>query len=153
VAVIALFAAIAGTAIAGSSAKKVTTKKVKKIADNEIKKLAPGLSVAHANGADDATNATSADHATSANSAQSANSADSVGGVSIEPVSIALPDPASQQPTPIAVNGSLVRVTCGSGSVDVEIDRDSGSPPITGQWVRNGLAPAVVHEPPSGGGF
>src|SRR5262249_42904506 len=75
------------------------------------------------------------------------------GGVSIEPVSIALPDSASQQPTPISVNGSLVRVTCGPGSVDVEIDRDSGSPPITGQWVRNGLAPAVIHEPPSGGGF
>ncbi|MGH7359024.1 MAG: hypothetical protein ACREJR_09435 [Candidatus Rokuibacteriota bacterium] len=53
VAVVALVAALAGTAVASdplatSSAKKVTKKKVKKIADRRINKLAPGLSVDNA---------------------------------------------------------------------------------------------------------
>ena len=51
VAVMALVAALAGTAVAqeaGTSAKPVTKKKVKKIADKRISKAAPGLAVASA---------------------------------------------------------------------------------------------------------
>src|SRR5262245_13581364 len=51
VAVIALVAALAGTAVAEQatiSAKAVTKKKAKKIANKEIVKAAPGLSVATA---------------------------------------------------------------------------------------------------------
>jgi hypothetical protein len=61
VAVLALVAGVTGAAVAQPAAKKaVTKKKVKKIADKEIKKLAPGLSVANA---DTATNADSAANA------------------------------------------------------------------------------------------
>jgi len=48
VAVAALVVALGGAAMAQPSAKKVTTKKVKKIANKEIDKRAPGLSVANA---------------------------------------------------------------------------------------------------------
>ena len=59
VAVLALVAGVAGAAVAQPVAKKaVTKKKVKKIAkkqaDKEITRQAPGLSVAHANTADNA---------------------------------------------------------------------------------------------------
>jgi hypothetical protein len=58
VAVLALVAALAGTAIAGpnASTSAVSKKKVKKIATKQIKKLAPGLSVASATNADSAAN-------------------------------------------------------------------------------------------------
>ena len=51
VAVLALVAAVAGTAVAGPTAgsSKITKKKVAKIADKEIQKLAPTLNVASAN--------------------------------------------------------------------------------------------------------
>ena len=55
IAILALVAGVTGAAVASPSAKKVTTKKVKKIADKEIDKKAPGLSVAHAATADSAT--------------------------------------------------------------------------------------------------
>jgi hypothetical protein len=59
VAVLALVAAVAGTAVAGPGAttSKLTKKKVVEIADQEINKLAPGLSVAHAGTANSAQNA------------------------------------------------------------------------------------------------
>jgi len=75
VAIVALVAAVAGTAIAQeatTSAKPVTKKKVKKIARKQINKLAPGLSVANA---DNATNATNAENA------QTAENANQLGGV------------------------------------------------------------------------
>jgi uncharacterized cupredoxin-like copper-binding protein len=58
VAVLALVAALAGTAVAGpdASTSAITKKKVKKIATKQIHKLAPGLSVAHADTADNANN-------------------------------------------------------------------------------------------------
>jgi hypothetical protein len=51
VAVVALIAALAGTAVAGpdASTSAINKKKVKKIASKQIKKLAPDLSVASAN--------------------------------------------------------------------------------------------------------
>ena len=84
VAVMALVAAIAGTAVAGPGAttSKITKKKVTKIADNEINKLAPkiandeitkrapDLSVAHATTANQAT---TANNATNAETAANAN--------------------------------------------------------------------------------
>jgi hypothetical protein len=79
VAVLALVAALAGTAAAGpdTSISAVTKAKVKRIAGKEIEKKAPGLSVAHAASADSATNATSAVHADSATNATNAVHADS----------------------------------------------------------------------------
>jgi hypothetical protein len=76
-AVLALVAGAAGTAVAGpdASSSAISKKKVKKIATKQINKLAPGLSVAHAESADTATNAENADNAASANSALSAQSA------------------------------------------------------------------------------
>ena len=63
VAVLALVAALAGTALAGTGAttSKLSKKKVVKIADREINKLASGLSVAHATTADTAAQAENAD--------------------------------------------------------------------------------------------
>jgi hypothetical protein len=63
VAVLALVAALAGTAIAGPQAISgaLTKSTVKKIAKKQINKLAPALSVANAVNAQNATNATNAD--------------------------------------------------------------------------------------------
>jgi hypothetical protein len=80
VAIAALVAAVAGTAVAGPGAttSKITKKKVTNIARNvanqQIDDRAAGLSVAHAN---TATNATDANHATTANTANHANTATS----------------------------------------------------------------------------
>lgn len=59
VAVVALVAALAGTAVAGPDAgtSAINKKKVKKIVTKQIKKLAPDLSVASAENADQAANA------------------------------------------------------------------------------------------------
>jgi len=59
VAVAALVAALAGTAIAnsGATSSALNKKKAKQIATKQIKKLAPDLSVAHADTADTAANA------------------------------------------------------------------------------------------------
>jgi hypothetical protein len=75
VAIAALVAALGGAAVAQPVANKaVTKKKVKKIADKEIAKKAPGLSVAHAD--------------TAAN-------ADAVGGQSLANIAIARSDPTT----------------------------------------------------------
>jgi hypothetical protein len=161
VGVLALVAAVAGTAVAGPGAttSKLSKKKVVKIADREINKLAPGLSVAHAQSANTATHAdtatsadkaVSADAALSARSALSANTADSVGGVSIQPVSIAMIDGPSFA-EPLHVNGSTVNVVCLGSTVQLEINRGGSSPPISGQWIRDGLSPLVRHPPPGSG--
>ncbi len=72
VAVLALVAALGGAAIASPAAQQaVSKKKVKKIADKEINRLAPGLSVASAE---------TADSANSAETAMSAGNAASLGG-------------------------------------------------------------------------
>ncbi len=127
VAIIAVIAALAGTAVAGGV---LTKKKVNKI----ITKRAPGLSVNHANTAGSATRADSATEATSA---------DSVGGVSIEPVRIALPEGAPETPV-VSVDGSEVSVSnCGSGQVTLRIARAFGggvSPPITMELIVPGAA-------------
>ena len=64
VAVAALAFAMVGTAVAGTDAvSKLTKSKVRSIADKEIKKKAPGLTVAKAASADNATNAVNAANA------------------------------------------------------------------------------------------
>jgi hypothetical protein len=74
VAVLALVAALAGTAIAGTPAttSAINKKKVKKIATKQINKLAPTLSVASADTAGSADTATTADTAANAQSASNA---------------------------------------------------------------------------------
>jgi hypothetical protein len=76
VAVLALVAAVAGTALADPDAttSALTKSKVKKIATKQINKLAPGLSVASANSAQ------TAQSATTAQTAQSAANADQLDG-------------------------------------------------------------------------
>jgi hypothetical protein len=66
VAVVALIAALGGTAV---GAAFITKKQSKKIAANQVNKLAPGLSVASAKNADSANTANSANTATTAGSA------------------------------------------------------------------------------------
>ncbi len=92
VAVLALLAALMGTAAAGSATTSgaINKKKVKKIATKQINKLAPGLSVANA------THAESADRATNADSATNAGDANTVGGKSAAQLeSHAFNDPGS----------------------------------------------------------
>lgn len=83
VAMLALVAAVAGTAVAGPGAttSKLTKKKVAKIAVKEINRLAPGLSVAHADRASTADNANTAASANTAARADTAADADRLGGV------------------------------------------------------------------------
>jgi hypothetical protein len=93
IAILALTAAVSGVAVAGPVAKKaVTKKKVKKIADKEIAKLAPELSVAHADTAANAANATNAAKATTATNATNAAN---VNGVTLRRFNFhAAPSPA-----------------------------------------------------------
>jgi hypothetical protein len=73
----AIVAAAAGTAVAGSGAESsaITKSKVKKIVGKEVAKLAPTLHVASADTARTADTAKSADTASTATSANTANSA------------------------------------------------------------------------------
>jgi hypothetical protein len=82
VAVTLLMAVVASSAMAGTASltNKITKAKVKRIAEREIKKAAPSLSVAHASTAGTATSAataTIADNAVHATSAGHATTADS----------------------------------------------------------------------------
>jgi cell wall-associated NlpC family hydrolase len=81
VAVVALGAAVTGTAVAevATTAKldKKEKKQVRKIARKQINKLASGLSVASANTANTANSAETANSANTANTANTANSANS----------------------------------------------------------------------------
>jgi hypothetical protein len=73
IAIVALVAALGGVAAAGPIRKALTRTKVVAIADQEIVKSAPGLSVSHA---ETAGKATSADRAGSAGNADHASQAD-----------------------------------------------------------------------------
>jgi hypothetical protein len=66
VSILALIFAVSGTAIAASALTKAEKKQVKKIASNQVKALAPGLSVARAGTADSAAKAGTADSAANA---------------------------------------------------------------------------------------
>src|SRR5262245_28910358 len=131
-AICALIVALGGTALAGGVLNK---KKVNKI----ITKRAPGLSVSHAS---------TADSANTAQSAANADSAASVGGVSIQPVLLAAPDPSFV--TILDVGGSTVALNCNI-SLGLELARGVSSPPLTGQWIRDGLSPLVANLPAGSG--
>jgi hypothetical protein len=83
VAVLALVAALAGTALARPQAttSAISKKKVKKIATKQIKKLAPGLSVANAVNAENAASAESADRAQTVDPDATLRSGESLSGV------------------------------------------------------------------------
>ena len=127
---VALIVALGGTAIAGGV---LTKKKVNKIITNR----APGLSVSHARTADNATNATNAT---------------SVGGVSIQPLSLAVPNPTGTGTTLLSVGGSEVDLGSCSNQVDIDIRRGALGPPITGQLIENAALPNVLHPDPGAGG-
>jgi hypothetical protein len=97
VAAFALVAALAGTAVAGPVSNKALSKsKVKKIADKEIAKKAPDLSVAHASTADNADNA---------------NNANAVGGASLDSLTLGRSATGSCDPS------STAYVSCGNVSL------------------------------------
>ena len=135
VAYVALFLALSGGSFAVAALNRHDKRVIKKIVNKQITRRAPGLSVNHANSANEATHAATADSATSAGSATTAGSADSaesVGGVSVEPVRIAVPDGAPAQDL-VAVNGTFVRLSdCGTdGKVHLNVLRPLTGPPIS----------------------
>jgi hypothetical protein len=82
--ILALVVALAGVAFGGSGAGiAISSKTVKKVSAQQVQKLAPGLSVAHAKTADTATNATSASNASNAANAANAANADKVNGARV----------------------------------------------------------------------
>jgi hypothetical protein len=110
---LALVAALAGTALAGPDAvtSAITKKKVKKIARKQIKKLAPGLSVANAETAGVANRATTADTADSATQAQNANTANGV-----KPIKVSFAAPSGTPPTAFVNQGGVrIRGECTAG--------------------------------------
>jgi hypothetical protein len=146
IAYVALFLALSGGSFAIAALNRHDKRVIKKLVNKQITRRAPGLSVNRANTANEAT------HAGTADSATSANSANSVGGVSIEPVHMALPDGAPQTPI-ISIDGSSVNVGgCGSGLVQLEIIHTSStSPPLSAELVRSnaGQPTAAFHAPSS----
>jgi hypothetical protein len=96
IAMVALIAALGGTAV---GAKVLNKKKVKKIANNQITKRAPGLSVASAKSAD------------TAGSAKSADTAGNVNGVVITRF-FAQDDPGTGLHTIATVGGLTIQASC-----------------------------------------
>ena len=126
VAVIALALGMVGTAVAGTDGlnAKLSKSKVKKIADKEIAKKAPGLSVSHAGSADSATTANSANRADSADSATTAGSANGV-----TPVKINFTPTGNASGTVFHAGGLKIDATCSGGSLtqlDATVDADGG---------------------------
>jgi hypothetical protein len=165
IACLALFLALSGSSFAIAALNGHDKKVIKKIVNKQITRRAGGLSVNHANTANEATHAASADSATSANSAvsaQSANtantassaqSADSVGGVSIEPVRLALPQGANNVPV-VSIDGASIYVdSCTGPNISVGTSRASStSPRIVAQLVRSNTSqPTVSYQQPAGG--
>ncbi len=134
VAVLALVAGLAGTAVAGQGSG-VTKKKVKKIATKQINKLAPGLSVANADTATDATNAVNADradNATNASNALNATNAANAGKVDGADVCSGVVSLQNNDVRDVCVAGPLrVEASCGINptfttvSLEVASDQDN----------------------------
>jgi hypothetical protein len=122
VSVVALVFAVAGTSVAGVATISVLNKKEKKqtrnIAKDEIRKSAPGLSVAnatHATTASSATQADSATRATSAVNADHATTADSAQPVAYAHVTAAGNLIAAESKNIGAVTHSSTGVYCFTG--------------------------------------
>jgi hypothetical protein len=105
VAVAALVFAMVGTAIAGTDAvSKLTKSKVRSIANKEIDKRAPGLSV---------NKATEADHAKTADTATTASNANALGGRSLGQV---------RSVAASGANAAVVNIGGGTNVVATNID-------------------------------
>jgi hypothetical protein len=115
VAVIALCLGLGGAAIAADLTKPQVKKIAKKVANKQIKKKAPGLSVAHARTADSAT------------TAQNATNASTVGGNSITKISFLAP--ANTGSTELFnANGLRITASC-DGSVRPQIEASATGTP------------------------
>lgn len=70
--------------------------------------------------------------------------ADSVGGIDLEPVSIAMSSPDTQGVKPLSIGGSFVEFTCTASAVEVEVRREAGNTPeIIAQIFRDMFDPIV----------
>jgi hypothetical protein len=122
IAALALAAALAGTAFAApdASTSAINKKKVKKIATKRINKLAPGLSVAHAETATTANSADTATTADRANTAAQAQNATTASG--IRPVKINFAVPSDTPDRPLFNQGGVrLEGQCSlGGSADLE---------------------------------
>jgi hypothetical protein len=154
VAVMALVAALGGTALAGpgASSSALSKKTVKKIAtkqaDARIAALAPGLSVARAQTAGSADTADSAATATSADTAESAEvagNADAVGGQKITKIFAKIPADTTGA-TVATVDGLTIRATCTPGGLieDLLVDPPTTDADLLGQG--NGNAGPVFDQ-------
>lgn len=128
VAVVALSMAVVGTAVAGTGGltHKITKSKVKSIAKKQIKKAAPGLSVAKAE------TATNADNATNA-----ANAAE-VGGNKI--VQIDFRPAGAAQATILDLNGLQMKSNCNGTNDTITAETTVASSEIYFNTVRAGLS-------------
>ena len=137
IAYVALFLALSGGSFAVAALNRHDKRVIKKIVNKQITRRAHGLSVHQANTANEATHA---------------GSADAVGGVSIEPVRIAVPDGEATQEV-VSVNGTLIRLDgCGGGSVSLVLQRPAQGPPMSAEWIEPGGAIAIHLGPGSGNG-
>jgi hypothetical protein len=145
IAYLALFLALSGGSFAIAALNRHDKRVIKKIVNKQITRRAPGLSVNHANSANEAT------HAGTADMASSANTADSVGNVSIEPVRISLPDGAPETDV-VSVNGSFVSISnCGGGTVTLYTGRSLTGPPIVTAQINSPSDTSAGAIPPGSG--
>ncbi len=133
VAVMALCLALGGTALAGPSQKaaspglsKAQVKKIaKKVANKQIKKKAPKLSVKHADSADSATTAASAATAGSAVSAQFAASAGKIGDLEVKKFSKQVVNNGAEIAL-LSVAGFTIKATCPAEIPNMNGSADGG---------------------------
>ena len=126
IAYLALFVALSGGSFAVAALNRPEKRVVKRIVNKQITRRAPRLSVKYANGANEARHAGTAE------------SAGSIGGVSIEPVRITLPDGGPPAPV-VLVDGSFLRVSaCSGGQVGLQFGRTPTSPPLLYELVDPG---------------
>ena len=137
-AVLVLVIALAGVAFGGSNA--TTPKQVKRIATQQIGKLAPGLSVGHAG---------TADSATSAGNAANAANAGKVDGADVCSGTVNVP--ADSENHPLCAAGPLiVSALCINGSSTTEVFLDVSSAQ-SNSWVfgtaTDGSTVSAIGEP------
>jgi hypothetical protein len=144
IAVLALVAALAGTAVAGpdASTSAVSKKTVKKIATKQINKLAPGLSVASAETANTANTATTATTANTADTAGIASNANAVNGLQVAKFQYRGDDTTGEQEILTNFGGLTLSAGCGANDVDFRARNDSGeNAEVVWDKVQDGAAP------------
>jgi hypothetical protein len=122
VAIVALIAALGGSAVAGGVLNK---KKAKKIANNVVTQRAPGLSVASAKSADSATSATNATNANNATNATNAANVDGMSGATFKRTYIT----TTAFENVLTIDGLTVRARCidAGGVTPDQLDLDAVS--------------------------